>query len=83
VLELMLRPEEEIATTLLMLPFAFPDFQQFHDFSLDLEDLVLPSVELQSRPSRHHLDSGDGHLNSEIQVTVLCAVFLPSSFWFS
>ena len=41
-LALLTTKEEDIATTLLMLPFALNSFEDFHEFSLDLEDLVLP-----------------------------------------
>jgi Fe-S-cluster containining protein len=44
-LALLTSKEEDVATTLLMLPFAFQDFQDFYDFSLDLEDIYLPALE--------------------------------------
>ena len=44
-LALLTTKEEDVATTLLMLPFALNNFEEFHEFSLDLEDLVLPSIE--------------------------------------
>lgn len=44
-LVLMTTPEEMLSTTLLVLPFAFPDFEEFYDYSLEVEDEVLPKLE--------------------------------------
>ena len=44
-LALLTSKESDVATTLLMMPFALRSFEDFHDFSLDLEDLVLPNIE--------------------------------------
>lgn len=44
-LALLTSKEDDVATTLLMLPFALRNFEDFHDFSMDLEDLVLPNIE--------------------------------------
>eukprot|EP01040_Poterioochromonas_malhamensis_P011595 gene11595-12647_t len=43
VLYLLSHPEEEVETTLIMFPFAFKNFKDFYDFSLDLEDEILPA----------------------------------------
>jgi len=49
VLNLLSSKEEEVATTLIMLPFAFQNFEDFYAFSLELEDVVLPMLEAESR----------------------------------
>jgi hypothetical protein len=49
VLALLTAKEEDVATTLLMLPFAFQNFEEFYDFSLDLEDDILPQIERDSQ----------------------------------
>ena len=45
VLQLLTINEDEVATTLLMLPFALLDFEDFYEFSLELEDKILPKIE--------------------------------------
>jgi Fe-S-cluster containining protein len=49
VLQLLTIKEEEVATTLLMLPFALLDFEEFYEFSLELEDKILPKIEESSQ----------------------------------
>jgi len=44
-LALLTAKEEDVATTLLMLPFAFSSFDDFHRLSLELEDALLPIIE--------------------------------------
>lgn len=46
---LLTAKEEDVATTLLVLPFAFANFNDFYDFSLDLEDAILPLIEKELR----------------------------------
>jgi hypothetical protein len=43
-LHLLTVPEEEVATTLLVAPFAFPEFADFYDFMVAYEDEELTSV---------------------------------------
>ena len=56
-LALLTSKEEDIATTLLVIPFALQEFDEFYDFSLDIEDRMLPKleegirVEQNSKPS--------------------------------
>lgn len=45
VLTLLVTPEEELSTTLLVLPFAFQDFPEFYEYCLDLEDYWIPRFE--------------------------------------
>eukprot|EP01038_Epipyxis_sp_PR26KG_P011266 gene11266-15115_t len=45
---LLTNKADDIETTLLMLPFAFPDFKEFYEFSLEIEDILLPSIEKES-----------------------------------
>ena len=49
VLQLLTIKEEEVATTLLMLPFACLDFTEFYELSLELEDRILPKIEEASQ----------------------------------
>jgi len=44
-LALLTAKEDEVATTLLMLPFAFSNFKDWYDFSEALEDAVMPLLE--------------------------------------
>jgi hypothetical protein len=48
-LHLLTTPEEEVSTTLLMLPFAFPTFQEFYAFQLELDDVFIPDIEREGR----------------------------------
>lgn len=48
-LALLTAKEEDVSTTLLMLPFAFASFEEFHAFSLELEDVVSPLLEQEMR----------------------------------
>ena len=41
-LDLLANDEEDVATTLLMLPFAFQTFTEWHDFTMQLEDEIMP-----------------------------------------
>jgi len=50
-LHLMTTPEEDLETTLIVFPFAFPDFEEFYAFSVDLEDNAMPALEALSKPS--------------------------------
>ena len=58
-LHLLTTPEEEISTTLIMLPFAFQDFAEFNDFSIELEDEIVPAFEKESRPA-YTVKNADG-----------------------
>jgi len=49
VLQLLTIKEDEVETTLLMLPFALLDFEEFYEFSLELEDKILPKIEEASQ----------------------------------
>lgn len=40
--------EEDIATTLLIIPFAMQSFDDFYKFSLNIEDNILPKIERNS-----------------------------------
>lgn len=60
-LHLLTVPEEEDATTLIIAPFAFPNFEDFHSFVLDYEDgemrqallaMRAPEEPSPTRPSR-------------------------------
>ena len=44
-LALLTANENDVATTLLMLPFSFGSFDEWHQFSLALEDAVMPLLE--------------------------------------
>lgn len=44
-LTLLSTPESELSTTLLVLPFAFQSFLDFHRFGLELEDVWVPAFE--------------------------------------
>lgn len=48
-LALLTAKEDDVGTTLLMLPFAFASFEEFHAFSLELEDVVSPLLEQEMR----------------------------------
>lgn len=45
----MTASEDQISTTLLVLPFAFAKFSDFYKFSLKIEDIVLPQLERSTR----------------------------------
>ncbi|KAJ1430089.1 hypothetical protein B484DRAFT_396069 [Ochromonadaceae sp. CCMP2298] len=80
VLDLLATDEDSVATTLLMLPFAFPDFEEFYAFSLDLEDIILPLMEKRSRPDFDDFDkapAGEEEESKEIQL----AFFHPTFAW--
>lgn len=48
-LDLLSQDEDEVATTLLMLPFAFPSFEEWNQFTVQLEDEVMPLLERETR----------------------------------
>ena len=50
-LHLMTSTEEDVSTTLIMLPFVFQEFIDFYDFSVELEDQIVPALERESRPA--------------------------------
>jgi hypothetical protein len=56
-LTLLTAPETDIATTLLVFPFAFPNFEDFYAFSRRLEDKILPKLERQVRPPGANTDA--------------------------
>ena len=59
ILALLATPEELVSTTLLVLPFAFPDFEEFYAFSLDLENEFMPQVNKEHRPVAAKADKGN------------------------
>lgn len=65
-LSLLSADQNTISTTLLVLPFAFPNFLDFYDFSMELEDDILPKIERGSVP-----DISNTVKESEIQVLLL------------
>ena len=69
--------EEEVATTLLMLPFAFPEFEEFHDFAVELEDEIIPQMEDEAQgPTVKGATSAPGE-TADIQL----ATFHPLFQW--
>lgn len=48
-LDLLSQKEEDVSTTLLMLPFAFSSFQEWNAFTIQLEDAVMPLLEREVR----------------------------------
>jgi Fe-S-cluster containining protein len=48
-LDLLSCDEDDVATTLLMLPFAFQSFQEWNAFTMQLEDEVMPLLEQEAR----------------------------------
>lgn len=58
ILTLLATPESELATTILVLPFAFPAFLDFHHFGLELEDVWVPAFERDSSGSAASSVSG-------------------------
>lgn len=48
-LDLLANKEESVATTLLILPFCFQSFDDFHAFSLEVEDVIMPLLEREVR----------------------------------
>eukprot|EP01039_Chlorochromonas_danica_P006228 gene6228-6867_t len=44
VLYLLTHPKEEVETTLLVFPFLTPEFEDFYEFTLELEDIILPGI---------------------------------------
>ena len=68
-LHLMTTPEEELATTLIMLPFAYDNFEEFYHFSIELEDDIIPRLERLSNPT---------YASSSIEKEVQLAAFHPS-----
>jgi hypothetical protein len=55
-LHLLTTPEEDTATTLIVLPFSFSDFEEYYEFSLELEDEIIPEIEKYSRPEYTNKD---------------------------
>jgi len=92
VLTLLTTKEEDLATTLLMLPFACRDFEEFYDFSLDLEEIVLPLLEkdaggptsIDTKPRRTLLEKAresKGKDKKEQLPDVQLAFFHPGFCW--
>ena len=55
-LHLLTTPEEETATTLIVLPFSFSDFEEYYEFALELEDDIVPEIEKYMRPEYTNKD---------------------------
>lgn len=76
-LHMLTTPEEEVATTLLMLPFAFPDFEEFYDFAVELEDEIIPQIEDDAQgPNANGATAAPGE-TAEVQL----ATFHPLFQW--
>ena len=71
-LALLTASEDELSTTLLVLPFALSSFQDFYEFSLNIEDVVLPQLEGGIRLSNDDCDP-------EIQVHL--PIFYDTTFY--
>lgn len=79
-LALLTEREDAVETTLLVLPFAFPDFQEFYEWSVKVEDELLPRLEDSTRSSFAPLApslSEEQEGGPEIQL----AFFHPSFGW--
>jgi hypothetical protein len=90
-LHLLTVPEDEVATTLLIAPFAFPEFSAFYDFMLDFEDIQLPAIlkELKGpedggnapSPSKSRLLKRAAEKTQEQNKEIQLASFHPSFQW--
>ena len=77
ILHLLITPEDECATTLLMLPFAYPDFEDWYAFTTELEDYVLNDMLVECRGGSNDDDNDDTDVLPEIQL----ATFHPHFQW--
>ena len=59
ILHLLTTPEDECATTLLMLPFAYPDFEEWYDFVIELEDNILNEMLMECRGIKYDTNNDD------------------------
>ena len=69
-LDLLSQDEDDVATTLLMLPFAFSSFAEWNEFTVQLEDEVMPLLEREvrgPRPIEPLLVQGHGKEVEEVQ----------------
>ncbi len=53
ILDLLANKEQDVATTLLMLPFAFQTFPEWHEFTMQLEDEIMPILERETGLEKH------------------------------
>ena len=95
-LALLTSKEEDIATTLLVIPFAMQEFDEFHDFSLDVEDNIVkrleadtnvqtekPSNSLMKRMAQRKESAQGGRAKKESsgQEEIQLAFFHPGFCW--
>lgn len=75
ILHLLTTPEDECATTLLMLPFAYSDFEDWNDFVMELEDEILPEMLYECRGGSLVVD------NDKVEPEIQLATFHPGFQW--
>ena len=84
-LALLTANENDVATTLLMLPFSFGNFDEWHQFTLALEDAVMPLLEqellgpqaTEGRKKRRLVDKLSNGKSSSSPGTVFAPVPAP------
>lgn len=87
ILALLTSPMESVSTTLLVLPFAFPDFADFHAFSTQLEGAVIAglnqanSAETASKPGLRSVLAKKPKEEPEGQNDIQLAFFHPGFQW--
>jgi len=65
-LHLLTTPENETIATCIVLPFSFTGYEEFSEFSVKLDNVIIPSIEEYGRPSNKNLEYIDS--DRELQV---------------
>ena len=75
ILHLLTTSEKECSTTLLTLPLAFGNFEEFHKFQLELQDEIIPSIENET------LGPTDSRDKDDVPPDIEIAAFHPLYQW--